>query len=123
MVTTDLPLFSTSFYNFTWSNSPLFSLSFLHYLATPLYYWDLIFVFVYSLTSDFNSQGYPLSNNSSPFCSMRCFHSIVFSAPLSRIPTFVVIRYFRDGFTACLFTSKLAIHLFSGWHCHFISSV
>ncbi len=57
-------------------------------------------------------RGYPLSSNSSPSWSARCSHSIPLSAPPSRPPTSVVIRYFRSGYTAFSFDSRLATHLF-----------
>ena len=63
-------------------------------------------------------RAYPLSSNSSPSWSARCSHSISLSAPPSRPPTSVVIRYFRSGCTAFLFASRLATHLFSGRRCH-----
>ena len=119
---TDLPPFSTYFTILPGQTDPFYHYHFRVASPPALHYRDLAFGFVCPPTSGFNSQGYPLSSNSSPSRSVRCSHSTALSAPPSRPPTSVVIRYFRSGCTACSFPSRLATHLFSGRHCHPIPS-
>lgn len=59
---------------------------------------------------------------SSPSWSTLLSHLAALSAPPSRLPTSVVIRYLSSGRTACSFAKRLATHLLSGRRCHPISS-
>ena len=89
-----------------------------HSSPPALHCRDSAYGFIYPSNSVSFSQGYLLSSNSSPSWSALWFHHTALSAPPSRPPTSVIIRYFSSGCTACWFPNRLTTHLFSGRRCH-----